>query len=209
MVMKTFLRVGSLWLALIATGLAAETTRNTDWRSLLPPSKNKILCDPVCELRSQDSAFSLLLEVFRQHQAYRIETDYQYRLQRIAEKQDHDSEFFIESNSEGLKMLRRFVYGLARQERGLRMVKLETQVSNLQAAYSCVRKIDEDYLGEKVAKNLDRRAAQEKIKDLVIIHPDTLAKGDVTHARTVPADLVLLNPPVGPANDNELVEPCD
>lgn len=207
--MKKIFGVGVFVLGVVVVGTAAETSRNPDWRALLPASKSKTTCDPVCELRSQDSAFSLLMEVFRQHQAYRIETDYQVRLQGIAEKQDKQAEFFIESNSEGLKMLRQFVYGLARQERGLRMAKLETQVANLQAAYSCVRKIDEDYVGTKVPKNLDRSTAQAKIKDLVIIHPDSLAKGDATHARTVPANLVFLDPPVGPVNESDLVEPCD
>lgn len=194
--MKLILRVGGLWLALVVASLASEGGRPSDQRPAPSSvSSAKKFCDPVCSLRSQDAAFSLLMETFRQHQSCHIEIDYQFRLQGIAEIKGDPTANVIESNSKGLQMLRQFVYGLAKRERELRMVKLETQVANLQAAYSCVRKIDEDYVGEKVPKNLDQRTAQETLKDLVIIVPGTLAKGDAVHARTVPASVVLLNPP--------------
>ncbi|MCG3148570.1 MAG: hypothetical protein PCFJNLEI_02014 [Verrucomicrobiae bacterium] len=209
--MKFYLPVVGLCLGLAFTAGAAETAPKLtpDWRLALPAPRANKFCDPVCELRSQDAAFSLLMEVYRQHQSYHIETDYQFRLQQIAELRADKSPFIIESDSEALKLLRQFVLGLVQKERELRMAKLETQVANFQAAYSCVRKIDEDYVGEKVAKNLSQSAAQEKIKDLVIITPGTLAQGDIRHAGTIPASVVLMNPPVGPVNDTDLVERCD
>ena len=171
-----------MWIALVTLSGAAESRRP----AVPPAAKPKMFCDPVCELRSQDAAFSLLVETFRQHQSYNIEIDYQYRVQAITEKHNDRSEFFIESNSEGLKALRRLLYGMAKRERELRMSKLETQVENFQAANSCARKIDEDFVGEKVPKNLDRRVAQATLKEFVIMTPGTLAKGDAARSRSIP-----------------------
>ena len=204
--MNTLSKMAVLWLTVAGCCLAAETKAPLDAKAT--PRANKF-CDPVCELRSQDAAFSLLMETFRQHQSFQIQSDYQVRVQQINSAKGLKEVDYFESNTEGLKMLREFIFGLARQEHSLRMVKLETQCANLQAAYGCARKIDEDYVGEKVPKNLDREVAQQKLRELVIVSPGTLAKGDARHAPLIPASTVLLDPPPSPVNLDQLVEPCD
>ena len=177
--------------------------------SVRSPSK---LCDPVCELKSQDAAFGILIEVFRQHQSYRIESDYQTRLQQAATAQGEDNggeTLILETDSKALRTLREFVRTLARREKDLRLAAMETQVANFQAAYGCVRKIDVDYVGEPVPRTFNQQIAQEMIKTFVVIAPGTLAKGDLRQSPTVPASTVLLNLPTGPANIKDLVEPCD
>lgn len=207
--MKEYIVGGVLCVMVAQAGLAAESSRGGDLRMPAQPTRSSKFCDPICELRSQDAAFSLLVETFRQHQSYRIDTEYRERLRAATEAGREKAGFFFESDTEGLRMLRQFIYGMAKQEAQLRMAKLETQVANLQAAYSCVRKIDEDYIGEKVAKNLDSRVAQEKLRDFVILSPGTIAKVGSAETRSVPANLVLLNSPPGPANNEDVINPCD
>ena len=89
-------------------------------------SRLRKYCDPVCELQSQDAAFSLLLETFRQFQSYQIETDYQNRLRAADGMNEKDGSLVIQTSSQGLQTLRSFVGVLAREERDLRMQKLQT-----------------------------------------------------------------------------------
>src|SRR6266404_2091602 len=41
-------------------------------------------CDPVCEVQAQDSAFSLMIEAYRQFQGRQIQLDYEARLRAAA-----------------------------------------------------------------------------------------------------------------------------
>lgn len=209
--MRMGMRLGVLCLlgAMTSAALAAETRSPARPSSSSARSATKF-CDPVCELNSQDAAFAILVEVFRQHQSYRIESDFQSRLQQAAELKGTGADtLIIEADSKALQALRDLVRNLARHEKDLRLATMETQVANFQAAYSCVRKIDEDYVGERVPRVIDQQTAQNKIKEFVVIAPGTLAKGDILSAPTIPASSVLLNLPTGPANTKELVEPCD
>lgn len=195
-----------------AVGEAAETHKpKADGAE--PRSFASKFCDPVCELKSQDAAFSLLLEGYRQHEAYHIESDYQGRLQQIANLKELRSPdvptLVLESNTRAMRRLRELVLGLVRQEREVRLSIMETRVANFQAAYSCVRKIDEDYLGERVPRTSTPAAAQKELGDFVAIIPGSLAKGDIAIAPSVPASSVLLLPTSGTANPHDLVEPCD
>lgn len=167
------------------------------------------LCDPICELRSQDGAFSLLIESYREYQSHMIENDYQMRL-RAAEGVGNDrGSLVIEASSKSLQTLRHYIMALARMERDIRFEKLETQCRNFNAAYSCARKIDEDYIGETVPSMVDQRAAAQKLKDYCVVTPGALAQARVRTAGCVPATTVLLDaPPVAP-DAKRLIESCE
>lgn len=165
-------------------------------------------CDPVCELRSQDAAFLLLVEVYRQHQAFQIESDYQLRLHYLRFAPDHDN-WVIEANSKIMRQIYDLVRQLAARERDHRLAKVETQVANFHAAYSCVRKLDEDHLGEKVPKNLDRNVARATIKEMVVLAPGSIGKDGVKPEPSLPASTVLYDPVPGPTIRRDLVEPCE
>ena len=166
-------------------------------------------CDPVCELRSQDQAFSLLMETYRQFQCYQIESDYQTRLRQCAGLSEERGSLVIDSSSSGLRTLRQFVLGLAKAERDLRMQKLETECANFHSAYGCARRIDEDYIGETVPTAVDQRFAAQKLKDYCVVTPGALAKGDIRTAGCVPAGTVLLDAPTVQPDPKRLVESCE
>src|SRR5436309_8332660 len=115
--MKTFGRLVATAAIVIVTQTRAAETSDRELRKL---------CDPVCELRSQDQAFSLLMETYRQYQCYQIDSDYQTRLRQCAGLSEERGSLVIDSSSSGLRTLRQFVLGLAKAERDLRMQKLET-----------------------------------------------------------------------------------
>lgn len=166
-------------------------------------------CDPACELKAQDSAFNLLVESFRQHQSYQIENDYQGRLRQISTVKEDRASLVVRSETATMRTLRQLMFNLARQEREIRMAELETRVSNFEAAYSCVRKIDEDYVGEKVPKTSGREEARAMLKNFVAFRPGSIAGGDFARARVVPASSVLANPPAEPPLTEQLVESCE
>jgi hypothetical protein len=167
------------------------------------------LCDPVCELRAQDGAFSLLVESYRQFQSYQIEADYQMRLRAAEGMGNERGSLVIESSSKGIQTLRQYIYALARIERDLRFERLETQCKNFHAAYSCVRKVDEDFLGENVPSAVDQRVAAQKLKDYCVVTPGALAQANIRKAGCLPASTVLLDaPPVAP-DAKHLIEPCE
>jgi hypothetical protein len=198
----------ALCAVILAGNLSAAETRPASPRFTGGAASAGKFCDPVCELRSQDAAFALLVEVYRQHQSFQIESDFQVRLQYIRQAPDPEN-WVVEANSEILRRIRELIRQLALREREFRMAKMETQVANFHSAYSCLRKVDEDYLGEKVAKNIDPQAAREKIKDLVVLAPGSLGQDGVKAAPSLPASTVLFNPPPGPAVMRDLVEPCE
>jgi hypothetical protein len=167
------------------------------------------MCDGVCELKAQDSAFSLLMEVYRQFQAYQIESDYQVRLQQANTLTESRGSLVIESSSKGMRTLRQFVATLAAQERDLRLEELETRCANFHSAYACARKIDEDYAGEKVPSVVNERAAAQKLKDYCIITPGALAQGTIRSAGCVPASAMLLDAPRVAPDCQRVVETCE
>lgn len=114
--------------------------------------------DPIAELRHQDSAFSILIEAYRQLQSYLIQSDYDTRLKAAGELTD-------------LKTRRR-VTVLATQERDLRMKKLYGQLDNLTTAYDYARQRDERAAGVETPSAVDTTAAAERLKDFVVITPD-------------------------------------
>ncbi len=166
-------------------------------------------CDPVCQIQSQDTAFSLLLETYRQFQSYQIETDYENRQRAIAGIRDEDGSLVIASTSKGQQTMRSFMMALARKERDLRMEKLETEVVNFRGAYGCVRKMDEEEVGGPVSSHVDMRAAAEQLKNFVILSSGPLARADFQSSRPVPASTVLVDEPPAEPNARDVIDPCE
>ena len=133
--------------------------------------------DPVSELRNRDSAFSLLIEAFRQLQARLIQSDYEARLRAAA-------------SLDNLKTRRKVVV-LAKQERDLRLKKLYGQLATLNTAYDYSRDIDEREARVVVPKNVDTVAAAAKLKDFVVLTPASVGLPSSSAEKTIPASFVL------------------
>lgn len=203
--MNTLKFVGAGMLALV-TGVCAQAAevRDGGLRGDL-----RRMCDPVCELRAQDGAFSLLVEAYREFQSFQIETDYQTRVRLATSMSEERGSLVIASSSRGAQTLRQFVIRLAKQERDLRFEKLQTEVVNFHSAYSCARKVDEDYVGQKIPSTVNERAAAATLKDYCLVTPGSLAQSKIQSAPCEPASNVLLDiPPVTPKR-SEVVESCD
>jgi hypothetical protein len=167
------------------------------------------ICDPVCELRSQDAAMSLLLEAYRQFQSHQIESDFEGRLKAANAMSQERGSLVIASSSTGVQTLRAFVVMLAEKERDLRFEQLQTQVVNFRSAYGCARRIDEEQLDTTVPTAIDTRKAASKLRDFKIVSPGTLASASRRSPKTISASAVLLDAPeVEPAEDR-VIESCD
>ena len=172
-------------------------------------SEIRKICDPVCELRSQDGAFSLLLEAYRQFQSRQIESDFEGRLKAANAMSQERGSLVIASSSTGVQTLRAFVVMLAEKERDLRFEQLQTQVVNFRSAYGCVRRIDEEQVDTPVPTAIDTRKAASKLRNFNIIAPGTLARANFRSPRAISASTVLLDAPeVEPAQD-QVIESCD
>jgi hypothetical protein len=135
--------------------------------------------DPVSELRNQDSAFSILIEAFRQLQGRIIQNDYESRIKAARELDD-------------LKTRRRVVV-LANQERELRMEKLYRQIGNLNVTYEHSRRDDERSAGVDVPMHIDTAHAAKTLMDYVFIAPAADDNSGEIKAKTVPACNYLLD----------------
>lgn len=164
-------------------------------------------CDPVCQLRTQDAAFALLVETFREFHSYQIEKDYHGRLE-AAEKIGVDKGITIQDNSPVMWKLRELVVALAGQEKGLREAKLQVQVENLKTAYHCIRRRDEEKTGQTVPSQVNTREAAERLREYVIVQPGIMAKADLRNPRSVPAATVLLDAPKTHLTADQTVPAC-
>jgi uncharacterized protein YdcH (DUF465 family) len=131
---------------------------------------------PVSELRNQDSAFALLIESYRQIQARLIQNDYEDRARAAA--------------TIGSLKDRRRVLVLAKQERDLRLEKLLAQLGAMSTNYDYARQIDEREAGVVVPKNVDTVQAAHRLKQFVVITPDSVEQAS---AKTIPASNYLLS----------------
>jgi hypothetical protein len=162
--------LGSALAALFCT-----STNAVELKSEKPSSTRRTQL--VAELRTQDSAFSLLTETYRQFQNYLIERDYEARL--IAAKSIADPK------------VHRQVIWLAQQERELRDHKLDHQLANLSTTYSYSRASDEREAGQTVPIAVDKKSANDQLRDFVIIAP-AATEAD-SPAPVIPARAVLLD----------------
>jgi hypothetical protein len=166
-------------------------------------------CDPVCEVQAQDSAFSLLIEAYRQFQSYQIEQDFQARLRAAAGLNERENgTLIIDTHSQALQTLRAWVEELARKERELRFEQLHERVANFHTAYNCARRLDEDEVGFPVANRVDTRSAANEIRSYNII-----ALGSATTPlRTVkasPASSIFFDAPPADVPSERLIAPCE
>jgi hypothetical protein len=135
--------------------------------------------NPVAELRNQDSAFSLLIEAFRQVQGRIIQNDYEARLKAANTLDD-------------LKT-RRHVVELVNQERELRLQKLYHQIGNLNSTYDNTRHDDERAANVEVPVHIDTAHAAKTLMDYVFISPTAPDKDGVIKTTSVPARNYLLD----------------
>jgi hypothetical protein len=172
-------------------------------------SEIRKICDPVCELRSQDAAFSLLIEAYRQFQSHQIESDFEVRLKAANAMGTERGSLVIASSLTGVQTLRSFVVMLAEKERDLRLERLQTQVANFRSTYGCARRVDEEELGVTVPASIDTRKAATKLRNFDIMAPGTLASANLRTPKSIAANTVLLDAPeVEPAED-QVIESCD
>ena len=165
-------------------------------------------CDPVCQLRSQDMVFALLVETYREFHGYQIENDYANRRQGIDKMQEKRDGLIIVDSSPTMQRLQEIANALAARERELRFARLQVQVDNLATAYNCLRRRDEQATGQPVPSQVDTRNAAAELRQFVIVSPGSLASVDLKKPKSIPATLVLLDTPPVPLPRGQTVEPC-
>lgn len=165
---------------LLVSLLAISTLRaDSVTEDLSNPQATPKFRNPATELRNQDSAFALLMESYRQIQTRLIQNDYEARLEAA-------------KHLEGLKA-RRQVMVLAKQERDLRLEKLNGQLTNMNSGYTHARYVDEREAGVTVPISVDTAAAARQLKNYVVITPDSVERVNDTHAPTLPASHFMLS----------------
>src|SRR6266850_2413278 len=124
----------------------------------------------VTELQTRDSAFSLLIVAFGEVQTSLIESDYEARLRAASSIHDPAT--------------RSPVRELARQERELRLRKLNRQLAELSAAYVHSRQPvpDEESSGPVPPAKVDTAAAHQTRKSFVIVEAATIETESETNA---------------------------
>jgi hypothetical protein len=144
-----------------------------------PVAQTKSAC-PISELRNQDTAFSLLMEAFRQIQGRIIQNDYEARIRAAHALSD-------------LKT-RRYVAELAKEERDLRVEKLYHQLGNLNLTYDHARRDDARALAvADVPVHIDTGHVAKTLMDFVFVAPTAPDKNGEIKATTVPARDYLLD----------------
>jgi hypothetical protein len=134
---------------------------------------------PISELQNQDTAFSILMEAFRQIQGRIIQNDYEARITAINALRD-------------IKMHRSIVE-LAKQERELRVAKLEHQIGNLNLTYDHTRRDDAHAVAVDVHVPIDTSHAAKTLMDYVFIAPVAPDQDGEIKTTTVPAKDYLLD----------------
>jgi hypothetical protein len=173
---KGFALGTALSVVLVATTFAAEIN---SLGNVVAASASDRKADPVSELRNDDSAFSLLIEAYRQLQNHLIQVDYDARLHAASHLTD-------------IKV-RQQVTALAKQERDLRIQKLYGQISNLSTTYDLHRQGEEREAGVESLSTVDTTAAAEKLRNFVVLTPATENASDFRSIKSVPTTTVLLD----------------
>lgn len=166
-------------------------------------------CDPVCELKAQDSAFALLMETYRQFKSCEIEKNYQGRIEAAVSLPKRSSSPVLKHNSRAMQKLQEFVGALAKEERNLEMEQLQTQVVNFSSAYNCARKLDERYLGQTVTNSVSLRAAAEQLKSFVIVTGGSVGSPSFNKGAPIPADTILMDAEEVAPEASKVIETCE
>jgi DNA polymerase II large subunit len=200
-----------LCVAVLSVGLGSVSVSCVAGETRADHARGRVLkdCDPVCELKSQDKAFALLIEAYRQLQSHQIQSDYEQRMRSAAALGEQGGSLIIQTKLEGVQQLRFFVEALARKERELRMEQLQTQVTNFHTAYGCMRRVDEEDAGEPVAKQVDTKVAATKLNSFSIVALGSPATANYKVVKSVPSSTIFLDAPPVQVPLERLVEPCD
>jgi hypothetical protein len=133
---------------------------------------------PISKLQNQDTAFSILIEAFRQIQGRIIQNDYEACITTANARCDLKTH--------------RIVVKLAEQERELRVEKLDYQIVNLDLAYEHTRRDDAHAVAVDVPVHIDAVHAAKSLMDDVFIAPTAPDKDGKVETTTVPARDYLL-----------------
>ena len=166
-------------------------------------------CDPVCELQSQDKAFSLLIEAFRQFQSHQIQNDYQTRLRAAAAMGEEKGSLVISTQLEGIRTLRMWVEALAAKERDLRMEQLQSRGTNFRTAYNCARRVDEEEIQTTVANVVDPKGAGEELKTMRVVALGSPTVGGFKVVKAMPAAKYFYDAPAVEVSPDSLIAPCE
>ena len=162
-----------MMLAVFLSGTAINSLKAAEHDTDQSPTPYKAMHGPVSDLRNQDSAFSLLIESYRQMQTFMIEGDYDKRLRGASLVKDAKDREHIET--------------LAAQERDLRLAKLRTTLGGFNAAYDTSRHESERNAGIQVPSEVDINAANEKLRKFVPFTPHDFGPGDNQPSHLLPA----------------------
>lgn len=165
-------------------------------------------CDEVCELQSQDRAFSLLLEAYRQHRAFRIHRVYEARMSPTSSMAEEYGYLLINSESPGLQALRRLVMRFAEEERESSLQHLQHQVDNFRVAYQCARRADLERLNQWVQSAVDTEAAAKKLQNFVVIASGNPKQRTFQTIDPVPASTILLDVSEVIPGEFQEIQPC-
>jgi hypothetical protein len=166
-------------------------------------------CDSVCELQAQDSAFSLLIEAYREFQSRQIEIDYEARLRAAAGLGKDGDTPVIDTTLHSAHTMRAWTEALAAKERDLRLEQLQTRVVNFASAYQCARKGDEMALDEPVANKADARAAARELKTWRVLALGSLTSDGFQTVVSRPAASIFLDSAPAKPWQTEVVGPCE
>ena len=199
--------IGFVVAGAVVAEAAATNVRSVD----ASPVSNRITryCDPVCELQAQDSAFSLLIEAYRQFQSRQIQIDYERRLRSAAELGNQPDSLVIGTTLHSTRTLRQRVEVLAEKERDLRLEQLQTRVVNFATAYQCARRGDESALEKPVANKADAGAASRELKTLRVLALGSPASADFPTVVSRPAASIFLDSAPAEPWQDEVVGPCE
>ena len=206
----------SLKIALLigfAVGLAARTqAASTSPRTVEPTAVAKRItnhCDPVCELRAQDSAFALLIEAYREFQSRQIELDYEARLRAAAGLGKDADSLVIDTTLNSTRTLRAWIEVLAEKERELRLQQLQTRVANFTTAYHCARKDDELAVEQPVAIKPGPEAAARQLRTLRPLALGSPIRANFRTLTSTPAADIFLDSAAAAVWQQQIIGPCD
>jgi hypothetical protein len=197
-----------LVISVAATARAGSTTRG-DLDSSPVTSRITKYCDPVCEVQTQDSAFSLVIEAYRQFQSRQIQIDYESRLRAAAGLGKDADTLVIDTKLNSAQTMRSWIEALADKERQLRLQQLQTRVANFTTVYHCARKGDEEAIQETVVSKVDVDAAAEQLKTLRMLTLGSPVNASIQEVTSTPAADVFLDSAPVPVRPEDLVGPCD
>src|SRR5271155_5040174 len=133
----------ALKLGLTLTMLASTTSLSVESKDGPAPQSAAQTnpADPILELQNHNSAFSLLIEAFREVQGRIIQNDYEARIKA--------------SNALDDLKTRRQVVELAKKERELRVEKLYRQIATLSLTYEGTRRDDSQAVALDIPVHID------------------------------------------------------